>query len=119
MPDYKSLFILWVDDKTIEGKQMWEKLVEIQNTTVMIQLLSTEELQKWLSQNKEIINDPSVELVLITNMTRVEKGVKVEKAGVYSIQAFRQYKPESHIFVYIGWVEGTLTKLQQNQIAVN
>lgn len=49
---------------------------------------------------------------MITNMTRVEKGVKIEKAGVQSIQAFRNYKPEGHIFVYIGWLEGTLAKLK-------
>jgi hypothetical protein len=91
---------------------MWESLVELQKTTVMIQLLSTEELKKWLLENIDTMNDPSVELVMITNMTRNEKGVKVEKAGIHSIQAFRQYKPESHVFVYIGWVEGTLTKLK-------
>jgi hypothetical protein len=49
---------------------------------------------------------------MITNMARIEKGVKIEKAGVHSIEAFRQYKPESHICVYIGWVEGTLAKLK-------
>lgn len=89
MPDCKSLFILWVDDKTMEGKKMWESLVELQKTTVMIQLLSTEELAKWLSQNKQTLDDPSVEVVMITNMTRMEKGVKVDKAGIHSIQAFR------------------------------
>ncbi len=88
MPDCKSLFILWVDDKTMEGKKMWESLVELQKTTVMIQLLSTEELAKWLSQNKQTLDDPSVEVVMITNMTRMEKGVKVDKAGIHSIQDF-------------------------------
>lgn len=72
---------------------MWEKLVEIQKTTIMVQLLSTQQLKKWLSENKNIINDPLVETVMITNMTRIEKGVKVEKAGVYAVQAFRQFKP--------------------------
>jgi hypothetical protein len=25
-PEFKSLFILWVDDKTKEGRSMWENL---------------------------------------------------------------------------------------------
>jgi Ran GTPase-activating protein (RanGAP) involved in mRNA processing and transport len=51
----------------------------------MIQLLSTEELKKWLANNKKVVDDPSVETVMITNMTRVENGLKVEKAGVHAL----------------------------------
>ena len=84
-PEFKSLFILWVDDKTKEGRSMWESLKQLQKTTVMIQLLSTEELKKWLANNKKVVDDPSVETVMITNMTRVENGHKVEKAGVHAL----------------------------------
>lgn len=51
---------------------------------------------------------------MITNMTRVEKGVKVDKAGVFAIDVFKKYKPNNYIFVYIGWVEGTLAKLKEH-----
>ena len=51
----------------------------------MIQLLSTEELKKWLANNKKVVDDPSVETVMITNMTRVENSLKVEKAGVHAL----------------------------------
>lgn len=84
-PEFKSLFILWVDDKTKEGRSMWENLKQLQKTTVMIQLLSTEELKKWLANNKKVVDDPSVETVMITNMTRVENGLKEEKAGVHAL----------------------------------
>lgn len=84
-PEFKSLFILWVDDKTKEGRSMWESLKQLQKTTVMIQLLSTEELKKWLANNKKVVDDPSVETVMITNMTRVENGLKEEKAGVHAL----------------------------------
>lgn len=78
----------------------------------MIQLLSTEQLQNWLKENKQIVDDAAVEMVMITNMTRVEKGAKVEKAGVHAIDTFKKYKPDNFIFVYIGWVEGTIAKLK-------
>lgn len=48
-------------------------------------------------------------------MTRVEKGKKEDKAGVYAIDAFYKYKPEGTVFVYIGWVEGTLKKLEDHK----
>jgi hypothetical protein len=74
-------------------------------------------------ENKSIVNSnpemEEVEIVMITNMKRVEKGVKVDKAGIYAIDVFRKYKPNSYIFVYIGWVEGTLAKLKEHNYAVN
>jgi len=41
MPCNKSLFILWVDDKIKEGKQLWGSFKEIQKTTVMKQFETT------------------------------------------------------------------------------
>jgi len=48
MPDDNALFLLWVDDKTPEGLKMWNSLTNIKKTSVMVPLLSTEELKNWL-----------------------------------------------------------------------
>lgn len=53
---------------------------------------------------------------MITNMTRVEEGVKNDFAGIEAIKTFKQHKPKGYIFVYIGWLEGTRKKLAQNNI---
>jgi hypothetical protein len=51
MPDENVLYLLWVDDKTKEGLEIWNSLSHIKKTSVMIPLLSTEELQNWLQNN--------------------------------------------------------------------
>lgn len=48
----KSTVYLWVDDKTGEGKQIWQNIEEIKNSTVMIQLLTTAQLENWLKNHK-------------------------------------------------------------------
>lgn len=103
-----------MDDKTIEGRKMWESLKEIHKTAVMIQLMNTEELVAWLESSAKILADPSIELVMITNMTRVEKGVKREDAGVEAVKAYRRLSPDGLSYVYVGWLENALKRLQQH-----
>ena len=86
MPDSTALFLLWVDDKTKEVKETWGSLTSIKKNSVMVQLLSTEELKNWLNNNKTLLKDKTAEFVMVTNMTRVEKGVKNEEAGVEAIK---------------------------------
>jgi hypothetical protein len=45
-------------------------------------------------------------------MKRIEAGKTVEKAGVNAIEVFKKFKPDSSIFVYIGWIEGAVAKLK-------
>ena len=45
-------------------------------------------------------------------MKRIEAGKAVEKAGVYAVEVFKKIKPNSSIFVYIGWIEGAVAKLK-------
>jgi len=119
MPNSKTMFLLWIDDKTTEAHATWESLKNIKKNSVMIPLLSTEELKDWLNTHKTLLNDKAAEFVMVTNMTRVEKGVKNEEAGAEAIKEFRKFIPVGHILVYIGWVEGTLQKLKKHQISIN
>ena len=48
MPNATNIFLLWVDDKTIEAKCIWETINNFSETIVMNQLLSTQELRDWL-----------------------------------------------------------------------
>lgn len=71
MPENKAVILLWVDDKTIEGKQIWDTINDIKRTTVMKQLLSTQQLRDWFQANEYLVNDESTKIVMVTNMTRV------------------------------------------------
>jgi len=82
----------------------------------MIPLLSTEELKDWLHTHKTLLNDKTAEFVIVTNMSRMEKGVKNEEAGVEAIKEFKRFRPEGHILVYIGWVEGSIQKLKKHNL---
>jgi hypothetical protein len=86
MPDSTALFLLWVDDKTKEVNDMWGSLTSIKKNSIMVPLLSTEELSNWLNDQKALLLDKTAEFVMVTNMTRMEKGVKNEEAGVYAIK---------------------------------
>lgn len=70
MPDSRNIFLLWVDDKTIQGQYIWETIEDISKTTVMNQLLSTKALKGWLQTNEDLVKDESTKVVLISNMTR-------------------------------------------------
>lgn len=63
-------YILWVDDKTKEGKDIWNGFDNIKNSTVMKQLLSTKELEEWLITHKEPLKDSDCKVSMISNMTR-------------------------------------------------
>jgi hypothetical protein len=86
MPDSTALFLLWVDDKTKEVNQTWTSFTNIKKSSVMVPLLTTEELKNWLNKNKDLLSDKTAEFVMVTNMTRIEKGVKNEEAGVEAIK---------------------------------
>jgi hypothetical protein len=45
--------------------------------------------------------------------------VKTEEAGIEAIKLYREVKPQGHVFVYIGWVEGTLNKLKKHNLNPN
>jgi hypothetical protein len=108
--------LLWVDDKTLEGRKMWNSLKEIHKTAIMIQLMSTEELADWLKSSAKIVADLSIDMVMITNMTRVEKGAKKEEAGVEAIKAYRQFRQNGLAYVYVGWLDNALSRLQQHAL---
>jgi hypothetical protein len=60
MPDSKALYLLWVDDKTKEGLMMWNSLKDIKDTSVMVPLLTTDELDIWLKKNQTLLQDKTV-----------------------------------------------------------
>jgi len=76
LPDSPTWFLLWIDDKTIVAHDTWESLTNIKKNSVMIPLLSTEELKDWLNTHETLLNDKTAEFVMVTNMVRVEKGVR-------------------------------------------
>ena len=116
MPDNTALFLLWVDDKMQEVNNKWGSLTSIKKNSVMIPLLSTEELKDWLNTHETLLNDKTAEFVMVTNMVRVEKGVRNQQAGVEAIKEFKRFRPEGHILVYIGWVEGSIQKLKKHNL---
>jgi hypothetical protein len=71
MPESTAVFVLWVDDKTKEINQTWSALTKIKKNSVMVPLLSTEELRDWLISHKGLLDDVTADFVVITNMTRV------------------------------------------------
>ena len=89
-------FVLWVDDKTIEGKAIWNKFQKIKKSTVMIQILSTKELQNWLTNHKNLLQSPETRISMISNMTRIEDGIKNEFAGIDAINVIRENLPKEH-----------------------
>ena len=81
LPDVRANFLVWIDDKTKEGQTTYSNL-EMQETTMLIQILSTAELKLWLKQNHYLFQDKTANLIFITNMTRVENGKLNEYAGI-------------------------------------
>jgi hypothetical protein len=48
MPEVYANFVLWIDNKPEEGRKIFD-MIEITNqTTILIQLLSTQDLINWL-----------------------------------------------------------------------
>ena len=89
-------FVLWVDDKTIEGKAIWNKFEHIKKSTLMMQILSTEELGKWLVNHRSVLENPSTQISMISNMTRFENEAKNEYAGVDAIKVLRKNLPKGY-----------------------
>jgi len=54
----------------------------MQETTMLVQILSTAELKGWLKQNNFLFQDKTANLIFITNMSRVENGKFNEYAGI-------------------------------------
>lgn len=51
MPNISNNYILWVDDKPKEGLETFNRFIEeFSSPTVLFQIRSTEELQKWLNE---------------------------------------------------------------------
>ncbi len=72
MPEVYANFVLWIDDKPKEGRKIFD-MIEITNqTTILIQLLSTQDLANWLQKYKSLLEDPTAKIIFITNMTRKE-----------------------------------------------
>lgn len=113
LPKNEVNYILWVDDKTIEGKNIWSSFGNIRKSTVMKQLLSTAELEEWLINYKDLLSDPEIKVSMITNMTRKEGGKLNEIAGVEGIKLFRSYLPNSNVFLYIGNKKLAIEKLSK------
>ena len=112
------MMVLWVDDNPNESKKIWDELEVTHNSGVMIPFVSTKELEQWLKTKKAVLDDPTAQVMLITNMTRYdeEEDEKDEYAGVKAIQAFHKYKADGPVFVYNWWIEGTLKKLSKHDL---
>ena len=54
-------------------------------TTILVQLVSTEELAQWLKKNKYLFNEPTANLIFISNMTRKEGNTWNEIAGIQGL----------------------------------
>ena len=66
----KTMMVLWVDDNPKQIQQIWDDLEVTGKSAVMIPFVSTEELVNWLTKSAKILEDPTAEFILITNMTR-------------------------------------------------
>lgn len=89
MPAIKDNFVVWIDDKPKEGKLIFDKFDLVMDSTILIQLLSTEELRKWLEKNKGLFTDPTANLIFITNMTRKEGNALNGLAGIEGLREIR------------------------------
>jgi hypothetical protein len=70
----RANIILWVDDKLKEGQEMFKQIRRQANSIYLYQLISTEELSKWIASNKALAGDKSSNIIVITNMRRIEAG---------------------------------------------
>jgi hypothetical protein len=116
MPEVYANFVLWIDNKPEEGRKIFD-MIEITNqTTILIQLLSTQDLVNWLNNHKELLVDPTVRIIFITNMTRLEgpkKDIPNGIAGIESAILLRKASPHKiiPIFFYIGNVNLAYEKI--------
>jgi hypothetical protein len=83
MPKSINNYILWVDDKPNEGREIFNRFIDyFNNPSVLFQISSTAELQNWIDERKTIINDKDSKIIMVTNMVRVENGERNFYAGV-------------------------------------
>ena len=109
-------FLLWIDDNPKEGKQIYDKIKIPKETTILIQLLSTDELKKWLQKNEKLFKDKSANFIIISDMTRKEGEKYNEIAGIEGLREIRKYDENIPIFFYIGDKAKTQKKCVSNEV---
>lgn len=72
LPEIKANFVVWIDDDPTEGQLIYQKIKLPLETTILVQLLSTQELIDWLKKNANLFHDPTANLIFISDMTRKE-----------------------------------------------
>jgi hypothetical protein len=116
LPLIQANFLLWIDDNPEEGKQIYDKIEIPKETTILIQLLSTDELKKWLKKNEKLFKDKSANFIIISDMTRKEGEKYNEIAGIEGLREIRKYDENIPIFFYIWNMDKAIEKCKDNEV---
>lgn len=98
MPESKTNYLIWVDNKLMEGQAIFNDIKAWQQSMVFIQLKSNKELEEWLDKHMEILYDDTANVVFISNMVRDGNFY----AGVDAIDMIRRVNDETPIMIYVG-----------------
>jgi hypothetical protein len=118
MPRATNNYVLWVDNKPNEGREIFNKFIEeFTHPSVLFQINSTQHLRQWVQQRQDIIKDADAKIVMVTNMVRPEdNGVPNFYAGVDAINLIRESLPDIPIAVYVRDTTASNKNLDEKQV---
>ena len=115
LPKTKTNYVVWVDDKTMEGQAIYYDIKTMQCSMVFIQLQSTHEVGQWIQAHLDFIFDDTANLVFLTNMVREGNWF----AGCDTIQLVRQFCPDAPIMIYVGNEQQARKNIEEKNIEMD
>lgn len=98
---------------------MFNFIRKFKPTVLLFQLVSTAQLVEWTESYKSLIAGQGVNIIMISNMRRIEAGKENTIAGIEVVRYVNSFIPNCKIILYIGNIENTRANLIKNQIEPN
>ncbi len=95
---------------------MFKHIRKFNGGVLLFQLLSTAQLIEWIDSYKSLIASQAVNIVMISNMRRIEDGKENTVAGIESVRIATSLIPNCKAILYIGSIENTKANLIKHQI---
>lgn len=96
--------VVWIDANVDESLKTFTKIVELKglHNYDLIQLVSNEHFEIWLSEFKHILSLPGVKVHFISNMNRPPL---FQQEGIKTLEIVRSFDQKSIFIFYIGDVK--------------